>query len=592
MAVPSLPAQGSPNWFAWAQGLHSEVATGRLSDAALSAAYRPVISVRKHGGQGDGTADDTTAINAAVAEAAAIPGGAEVFIPRGSWRISAPITLPATAPVGLVGEIGTTITATAAMTAMISKPSGAGTSMAVRGIDLNGNRLADRCLDIEAGLRVDLRGGIWQNALVAVADFGRQGGQVYEMIWRDTRVVGLDSAFAGATPAGMPQYGYRLGAQTTDSVIENVVVKNALVGIEDGGNVNVHDKVHVFGFPYLGATNYVGTCGFRATGDLNRFINCYADTQILGFDLVGNRNSVIDPMFYWPLDYLPGVNVIGVRVAGLGNTIAQGKARLPNSGIAGYFVQIENNARPTVVLGCNIYGTGWLSFFNLVGSGNAPFAAANAWDVGTVPHSIDLAGGTLTAGSANLGGADISGAAATNRELRLRTGTSTRFTLRAGNGAETGTGAAGSDLFLNSHKDDGSFGFTVAQVQRGHGMWTLPRSEYRIRATQTLAANGAVAIDSAAANQHRILLQANATSSTANNASSLVGTGVLNGQELTITWQQDATGGRTYVWPGNCRFAGGTAPADTTLNTRTSVTFVYEGGVWCETARAVAVPAT
>jgi len=34
MAVPSLPAQGSSSWFAWAQGLHGEVTTGRLADTA------------------------------------------------------------------------------------------------------------------------------------------------------------------------------------------------------------------------------------------------------------------------------------------------------------------------------------------------------------------------------------------------------------------------------------------------------------------------------------------------------------------------------------------------------------------------------
>ena len=101
------------------------------------------------------------------------------------------------------------------------------------------------------------------------------------------------------------------------------------------------------------------------------------------------------------------------------------------------------------------------------------------------------------------------------------------------------------------------------------------------RVAQTLASNGAVAIDASAGNSHAVTLQANATSTTISNAST--------GQELVITYIQDSTGGRTYVWPTNCKFAAATAPSDTTLSTRTSVTFIYDGTNWNETARAVAV---
>jgi hypothetical protein len=100
---------------------------------------------------------------------------------------------------------------------------------------------------------------------------------------------------------------------------------------------------------------------------------------------------------------------------------------------------------------------------------------------------------------------------------------------------------------------------------------------------QTLAANGAVTIvplngDAA------ITLQANATSSSITTSAS-----VVNGHLLTITWIQDATGGRTYAWPAVCKFAGGSAPSDTTANKRTSVTFRFDGTNWWEESRAVGV---
>jgi len=61
-------------------------------------------------------------------------------------------------------------------------------------------------------------------------------------------------------------------------------------------------------------------------------------------------------------------------------------------------------------------------------------------------------------------------------------------------------------------------------------------------------------------------------------------------QTLTVVFRQGAAGGFGYAWPSSCRFAKGKAPTDTTANTQTSVTFLYSGGVWLETARAEGVP--
>ncbi|UKA59143.1 hypothetical protein [Arthrobacter sp. FW306-2-2C-D06B] len=101
--------------------------------------------------------------------------------------------------------------------------------------------------------------------------------------------------------------------------------------------------------------------------------------------------------------------------------------------------------------------------------------------------------------------------------------------------------------------------------------------------SQTLASNGEVTIDVSKGNAHNITLQANAASTTVNNPT--------NSQELILTFIQDATGGRTYAYPANCRFAGGAAPNDATANKRTTVRFRYESATssWWEISRAVAV---
>lgn len=66
---------------------------------------RDVVSVKDFGAVGDGVADDTAAINAAIARAAATVGGAigaTVYFPPGTYLISSTITMPNR--VGLVGD--------------------------------------------------------------------------------------------------------------------------------------------------------------------------------------------------------------------------------------------------------------------------------------------------------------------------------------------------------------------------------------------------------------------------------------------------------------------------------------------------------
>ncbi|MBZ5736508.1 hypothetical protein K8Z61_18610 [Nocardioides sp. TRM66260-LWL] len=110
----------------------------------------------------------------------------------------------------------------------------------------------------------------------------------------------------------------------------------------------------------------------------------------------------------------------------------------------------------------------------------------------------------------------------------------------------------------------------------------LRGSHYQRTTTQTLAANGAVTIDAQLGNLFPITLGANATSSTITNPTL--------GQVITIEWIQDATGGRTYAWPANARFAGGTAPAaSTTATWSDSVTLRYDGTNWREISRSVGV---
>ena len=164
-------------------------------------------------------------------------------------------------------------------------------------------------------------------------------------------------------------------------------------------------------------------------------------------------------------------------------------------------------------------------------------------------------------------------------QLSIQPGTNAYLDAR-GPGVPTAYVAVGSKW----SRDDGAggTGLYVKETDSTSLVWRNlgdPR-----RKMQTLSSNGVVTIDASQGDAF-ITLAANATSSTITNPS--------DDQILRITWLQDNTGGRTYVWPTNTRFAGGagSAPNTTTVSTQTTVTFRYDINhtIWHELSRAVAV---
>ena len=142
-----------------------------------------------------------------------------------------------------------------------------------------------------------------------------------------------------------------------------------------------------------------------------------------------------------------------------------------------------------------------------------------------------------------------------------------------------GTGASASNGLAQTKVWNGTSYTVRHQVDRGGVLVTGYR---RTIVRQTLAANGGVIVD-ATVGDALITLQANATSTAM--------AGGWDGARVNLCYVQDATGGRTYSWPANCLFAGGVAPSDTTANKRTSCEFQWDNTAskWIEVGRAVAV---
>jgi hypothetical protein len=147
---------------------------------------------------------------------------------------------------------------------------------------------------------------------------------------------------------------------------------------------------------------------------------------------------------------------------------------------------------------------------------------------------------------------------------------------------------SGNQLALLQRNDDGTSVRVDFYINGSSGLFEVintfkaDKAIVKSRVTSVLSSNGSVSLDTSSGVFFEITLQANATSTA-------FSTPVSSGQEITVTFIQDAVGGHTYAWPVLAKFAGGSAPSDTTANRRTSVTFIYDGSNWYETARAVAV---
>jgi parallel beta-helix repeat protein len=183
-----------------------------------------------------------------------------------------------------------------------------------------------------------------------------------------------------------------------------------------------------------------------------------------------------------------------------------------------------------------------------------------------------------TSGTTNLF-ARIDGAAGSARRFVIGTGSQVDRWAWTGNGTSESGSNVGTDFELRAYNDSGTLLWTPVTVTRSSGLTSFGRAVALNLSTQTLSSNGAVTFDARAGNNLQVTLGANATSSSIINPAT--------GQDITLTFVQDATGSRTYTWPTGIVWATGSAPtAQTAANTRDSVTLLYDGTNWNELTRS------
>ncbi len=511
---------------------------------------RPFLSVSEFGAEGDGVTDDSDAILAAIAAAKAAGGGTVTLGTSDQYLITKDINVPGT--VNITGGGGGKDTDGSAFicsgsTARISF--GDGTDNESRG-GLSGG------FNIEGNGEGDPTGLLYLNLVVsrtfqAIEVRGGVGDGILIEQTQNSLFFVVDS----------------IGNAGADMVLD----KGA------GGNLFLRCELATGGECSLEIKETTGT-GPYPDPQHNKFIHCILETYGASGETMlkvsaGSGNVFDSPVFSGGAASLSSGYLI--TVAGASITLRDAKFFGNNAHgavkvVAATRVEVEGT---TLVKNCT---TAWTvdtaGFYDLRGSityasVTTRFNLINGATVGpsfyTIPAIPELV--SYDPAVFNYG-----------KRFKRATDAGMRMQITADGVLQyndgTGTSALATMDYNATHADIRFSSFRVSK--------RLARTE----GIQTLSSNGAVTLDCLLGSVHFVNLAANATSMSITNA--------VNGLELNVTLIQDAAGGRTYVWPVNCRFAGGTAPSDTTGDTRTTVQFHYDSSVatWFEVSRAVAVP--
>lgn len=304
--------------------------------------FTTVTGAKAAGATGNGTTDDTAAINALIT--ATSDGGAIYFEP-GTYLISAPLTVSSGKSISFIGEsTNTSIIAAAsgfsgdAMLIQEFSASGQALNVQISDLTFSADGNAARCLWIQKGkaFRItDLYLFGFTTTGLQLAGNGGSGAVSY-----DHRITGL--AIDGDSTVGYdnaPAYGIHMSSGATDNKIAQSSIsycKTAGVLVQAGNNL--FSQVHCWG-----GIDY----GFQVSTGGQSLIGCYMDTcRIAGLAISANYLSIVGCIFYHntantlsvdPADGIKlltnvqGISIVGNRFAEVDADLNMNAKTLTNS---------------------------------------------------------------------------------------------------------------------------------------------------------------------------------------------------------------------------------------------------------------------
>jgi hypothetical protein len=396
-----------------------------------------IVSVQDYGAAGDGVADDTAEIQAALDAT----DGATCFFPDGTYLVSSPLIIPRNCAVLMASNAE--IRATAAMEAVfMTNAADEHLNNVIHGGYIDCNDLADSGIWVKwfSMFRIeDVE--IWDNNDYGIRLGRTAGTSSYEAFIQDVRI----RRSLVAAPAG--SYGIYF-EHAGDSHIVQTIIMGQVYGV---GGVSINDskfdRVHVWNPQENGACE----TAFAISGTDNILTQCQVDGDVsfAAYYLNGPRNVLLGCStnhVSWGTD----------NVAECVNVAASSHA---------------------VVMGCTWKGYSgsvrWAADY-VLGSGSTIDYVGNKATHVVTTHNQQLSSTfeVNKAGQAADAAFNLVADAGQAAFHALKTGDEFRWAIVKGSTAESGSNA-GSDFAINRYDDDGNYLGTSIAISRATGRATL-----------------------------------------------------------------------------------------------------------------------
>lgn len=544
----------------------------------------PVFNVRAFGAVGDGSTDDTAAIVAALAAANAASGG-EVYCPRGTYKITATLAIPANTKLCGQGPQrtiirrafnGTMMTVTAVSDVELSSltldggaPTFAGKGVVISGAGSSLRPYFSNIWSISMGSATDthLEFGADAGSLAIVHGWTMRLGNG-TLDFRGIHTNGPDTVFMGRS---FGQVNVGNGYVDFSGAIDTTVALSTFERIETTSTTSI---LLVTGCVWAnlgvamtlnGSVMNVMGCRFSGSVTLSTtYLGAFIGNILTDTSYTFTNNSTLNGSFVQ------------------GGVLSDSIIRLYQD------LQLQGRLKFSTAASAIVPGVTSLNFLDNAGS----FTNLGITDAGavTVPRGALSVGANTKATETDI---DLNSAAATQQQLRFKRANVLRWVLLCEADAESGSDA-GSTLKIIGYTDAGAAIDTPIQIVRAAGGAMSITRPFRPAVANTVALGTAAlpfARSYAQALVGTLVNMGTGSSFTpdVNTGSAFIGTAnaaatvnaptnAVTGQRIAVTIIQDGTGGRTVAW--NAVFKQSWSDAGNTLNKRSSIAFVYDGTSW------------
>ena len=260
------------------------------------------IRATTFGAVGDGVTDDYLALQNTINEAAK-DSGVVILKAEARFMTSKPLVLPDDKSITFICPTGESIIrASSTMDSVIFKSRNGVTSPRFIGVFIDGNHLADYCINLEASNNAYFNRVQLVRAKIAALVMGYDeatGASSYGASFKNMKITGV---YDTESPVFMPDYGILLRKGASDNHFDDLVIRNvSKAGIRDESGGNMYGMIHVHGFP---EPYYSPDYAIDLHAGKGFVKGLFSDgVTKAGIRLNRGNSTIIGNFFFWRTDY-------------------------------------------------------------------------------------------------------------------------------------------------------------------------------------------------------------------------------------------------------------------------------------------------